>query len=87
MVWNYIPEIALLLIAVAFALEFAGRNETKRPLSSSSLNKRRWDDPNNKDKFDATVPGSFVGSGIMLAHENFYRVSKDPAVQAKLLAG
>ena len=82
-----IPKIALLLFAGAIVLEFAGRHESNRPFSRHSLNKRRWDDPNNKDKFDATIPGSLVGSGITFGHEKIYRISKDPAVQTKLLAG
>lgn len=87
MIWNLVPDIAISLIVVAIVLEFALRNETKRPLSKDSLNKRRWDDPNNKDKLDTTVPCSFVGSGIMFGHERFYLISKDPADQSKLFAG
>lgn len=87
MIWLLIPKIALLLIIVAFALEFAGRNETRRPFSRNSLNKRRWDDPNDTNKFDAAIPGSLVGSGLMLGHERFYLVSKDPVEQSKFLAG
>ncbi len=87
MLWLLVPKIALLLLAGAIALEFAGRNASKRPLSRHSLNKRRWDDPNNKDKLDAVVPSSLSCSGIMLGHENFYLISKDPAVQSRLLSG
>ncbi|OUS33103.1 hypothetical protein A9Q94_20560 [Rhodobacterales bacterium 56_14_T64] len=87
MLWLLVPKFALLLLAGAIALEFAGRNASKRPFSRHSLNKRRWDDPNNKDKLDAAVPSSLSCSGIMLGHENFYLISKDPAVQTKLLSG
>ncbi|MGI9367706.1 MAG: hypothetical protein ACR2O2_02605 [Ruegeria sp.] len=83
----FIPGIALAMIICAVALEFALRNESRRPFSRHSLNKRRWDDPNNNDKQVMTVPSSLVGSGMTLGHESFYLVSKDPALQTKLLAG
>lgn len=87
MIWYMIPGIALAMIAGAIALEFAGRNESNKPFSRHSLNKRRWDDPNNKDKRDSLVPGSVVRSGVMLGHERFYSVSRDPSKQSKVLAG
>ena len=87
MLWLMIPKIALLLLTGAIALEFAGRNASKQPFSKHSLNKRRWDDPNNTNKLDVTVPCSLSSWGIMLGHENFYQISKDPAVQSKLLSG
>lgn len=87
MVWYFVPGIALTLLACAIAAEFATRNDSKRPLSKHSLNRRRWDDPNNKDKSKAAVPGSIVTSGMTLGHERVYRVSKDPAAQSKILAG
>ncbi len=87
MVWYFVPSIALTMLACAIATEFATRNDSRRPFSRHSLNKRRWDDPNNKDKFKASVPSSMVGSGMTFGHERFYNVSKDPSAQLKLLQG
>ncbi len=85
MIWNLVPIVALLMFVGAIVLEFAFRNESRRPLSWYSLNRRRWDDPNNNDRSDVSVPGSLVGSGMMLGHQIFYRITRDPAKQAKLL--
>lgn len=85
--WYTVPAIALTLIGVAVALEFYWRNDSVRPLSKHALNKRRWDDPNNCDRLDASVPASLVGSSITCGHSRYYRISKDPAEQAKVLAG
>ncbi len=87
MILYLVPSIAILLITAAMVLEFASRNDARRPFSRHSLNKRRWDDPNYRHRRDAVVPGSISGSGMTLGHERHYRVSKDPAVQARLLAG
>ena len=87
MIWFIVPSIALLMIVCAFALEFVFRNESKKPFSRHSLNRRRWDDPNYQDKALVLVPGSLVGSGLTLGHESRYLVSKDPGVQSKILAG
>ncbi len=87
MTWFIVPIVAMSMIGGAIALEFAFRNLTVRPLSRHSLNRRRWSDPNNRERSVACVPGGATGSSMMPGHHGFYTVSKDPADQAKLLAG
>lgn len=81
MIWYLVPIFALLMITGSIALEFAMRNESRRPLSKDALNQRRWDDPNYKNRFDA------AGSDCLLGHESFYPVTRDPTAQSKILAG
>ncbi len=82
-----VPKLALLLLVLATVLELAGRSQTRRPFSRNSVNRRRWDDPENRDRSDEIIPASFVASGMMLGHERFYWVPKDPKVQARPLSG
>ena len=79
-----VPIIAVSLIVLAMVWEFLTRNEV-RPMSRFSLNMRRWDDPNNRDRLDATVPASLVGSSLTCGHSGYYRISKDPAQQSRVL--
>ncbi len=86
--WAWIIAGLLVLVAlaaIAAIYEAWIKRATHRPLSSHAINQRRWDDPNRPDESHQVVRAETgIGrQGLSGIHE--YRVSKDPAEQARML--